>query len=185
MEDRDQLVVTEPRAGERAPRRYLKGITPRAIIAGAVVVAVLVATNPYLAFVQNFWTVGSGAILNGPIAALFLLVLLNGALKRFAPRYVFSRAELFVIYAMSIVCVGLVHSGGLPYILATTTAPFYFATPENQWQQLVWPYYPLPLQLSNLSYTAWFWQGAPPARGSRGPCGGSPWRCGDRSPSRC
>ena len=74
-------------------------------------------------------------------------------------------AELLFTYAMTIVCVGLVHSGGLPYVLTTTTTPFYFATPENRWAQLVCPYYPLPLQLTNLSYVSWFWEGAPAGAG--------------------
>ena len=136
-------------------------ITARAVILGALLVLVLVITNPYLAFIVDYWTAGSGAVLNGPIAALFLLVALNGSLKRFCPQRAFTRAELLVVYAMATVCVWLAQAGGLPYIATTTTLPFYMATPENQWETLVWPHIPLWLQLGDLQYASWFWEGAP------------------------
>ena len=140
-------------------------ITGRAILLGAALVVVLVATNPYLAFVVDYWTVGSGAVLNGPIACLFLLVGLNGALVRWAPRWAFRREELLAAYAMAIICVALAQAGGLPYIATTTTLPFYWATPENAWEKLVWPHVPLWLQLREVSYAGWFWEGLPAGRG--------------------
>jgi len=146
---------------ERAP----SPITARAVLLGAVLVLVLAVTNPYLAFIVDYWTVGSGAVLNGPIAALFLLVLLNGPLQRLAPKYAFARSELLAAYAMAIVCVGLAQAGGLPYIATTTTLPFYMATPENRWEELVWPHIPVWLQLSDTQYASWFWEGAPSGAG--------------------
>jgi hypothetical protein len=140
-------------------------ITARAIVLGLILVFVLVVTNPYLAFVVDYWTAGSGAVMNGPIAALFLLVLLNGALKRYLPARAFSRSELLVAYAMAIVCVGLAQAGGLPYIAVTTIYPFYMATPANGWETLVLPHIPVWLQLSDLQYVGWFWEGAPAGAG--------------------
>jgi hypothetical protein len=145
--------------------RAASPITTRAVLLGAALVLVLVITNPYLAFVIDYWTVGSGAVMNGPVAALFLLVLANGAIKRFLPRHAFRRGELLTAYAMTIVSVALVQAGGLPYIAATTTYPYYFATPENQWSQLVWPHFAPWLQLRDLRYAAWFWEGAPAGAG--------------------
>ena len=65
MERQEQDLLTEERVA-RPPRRLFSGLTPRAVVLGALLVAVLVVTNPYLAFITNFWTVGSGAILAGP-----------------------------------------------------------------------------------------------------------------------
>jgi len=164
--------VTVRRGGDGDSERRAAGpwpITFRAILLGVVLIAVLVSTNPYLAFIVDYWTVGSGAVLNGPIAALFLLVVLNGSLRRFAPKHALSRGELLTAYAMAIVCVGLAQAGGLPYIATTTTLPFYRATPENRWEELVWPHFPLWLQLSDLRYASWFWEGAPSGAGV-------PWR---------
>jgi hypothetical protein len=140
-------------------------ITARAIALGLILVFVLVVTNPYLAFIVDYWTAGSGAVMNGPIAALFLLVLLNGALKRYLPARAFTRSELLVAYAMAIVCVGLAQAGGLPYIAVTTIYPFYMATPENGWETLVLPHIPVWLQLTDLHYAGWFWEGAPAGAG--------------------
>jgi hypothetical protein len=145
----------------RAPQT----VTPRAIALGLALVLVLVATNPYLAFIVDYWTVGSGAILNGPVAALFLLVLANGLVKRAWPARAFSRTELLFAYAIAIIPVGLAQAGGLPYITATTTLPVYMATPGNRWATLVLPHLPAWLQLSDPRYATWFWEGAPAGAG--------------------
>jgi len=150
-----------PDSGPRSPAR----ITGRAVALGSVLVLVLVVTNPYLAFIVDYWTAGSGAILNGPVAALFLLVLGNGLLKRIAPRHAFTRDELLVAYAMGIISVALAQAGGLPYVATTTTLPFYMATPENQWERLIWPHIPLWLQLSDVRLATWFWEGSPAGAG--------------------
>ena len=144
-------------------------VTARAVVLGAVLVLVLVITNPYLAFIVDYWTVGSGAILNGPVAALFLLVLANGLIRRLWPARAFSRTELLFAYAIAIIPVSLAQAGGLPYIAATTTLPVYMATPENGWATLVLPHLPAWLQLSDPVYATWFWEGAP--RGA-----GVPWQ---------
>ncbi len=151
---------TDPIAGDvrtAAPA----AITPRAVVLGLLLVFVLVVTNPYLAFIVDYWTAGSGAVMNGPVAALFLLVALNGLLNRVAPKHAFGRSELLVAYAMAIVCVALAQAGGLPYVPTTTTLPFYMATPGNRWESLIWPQIPLWLQLSDVQLASWFWEGTP------------------------
>ena len=153
------------KVGAPTAARPAQPVTARAIALGAALTLVLVVTNPYLAFIVDYWTVGSGAILNGPVAALFLLVLANGLIKRLWPARAFSRTELLFAYAIAIVPVSLAQAGGLPYIAATTTLPVYMATPENGWATLVLPHMPAWLQLSEPSYATWFWEGLPPGAG--------------------
>jgi len=136
-------------------------VSPRAILLGAVGVAVLAAANPYLTFVTRVWSVGSGSLLGGAIVVLFLLVLLNGALVRLWPERAFTRGELLAAYGMMIVSVGLAMQGGIPYMVGATTYPFYMASPENDWQSLIWPYIPLWLRLDNLRANEWYWEGLP------------------------
>ncbi len=160
-----------PRAGSVEPDREEMPsipITPRAVLTGAVAVATLGLINPYLAFVSRTWDVGSGSLLNSPVFVLFLLVVVNSLLIRVWPGRAFSRGELLVVYGMLIVSVGLAMQGGLPYIVSTTTFPFYRASPGNQWEHLILPHIPFFLRLNSIEHVSWFWEGAPAA--------GVPWR---------
>jgi len=136
-------------------------VSPRAVLVGALAVSALAAINPYLAFVNLTWDVGSGSLLGSAVVVLFALVLINGLLVRLAPRRAFARGELLVIYGMLIVSVGLAMQGGLPYVVSATAYPFYMATPENGWAHLVLPHIPLWLRPGELEVVDWFWEGAP------------------------
>lgn len=144
-------------------------ITPRSVLLGAISVAFLAIINPYLAFIGRTWTVGSGSLMGSAVVVLFFLVLINGAILRFFPSRAFSRGELLVVYGMLIVSVGLAMQGGLPYIVSATTYPFYMATPENNWEHIIWPHIPMWLRLGNMDAVFWFWEGAPEGVGV-------PWR---------
>jgi hypothetical protein len=160
---RERTIAAEPQEKAANP------ITPRAVLVGALGVALLAAVNPYTTFVLRVWSVGSGSLLSGAVVVLFLLVLLNGALLRLRPSLAFTRGELLVAYGMMIVSVGLAMQGGLLYIVSATTYPFYMASPENDWQQLIWPHVPLWLRLSRLEVVEWYWEGLPAGVGI-------PWR---------
>jgi hypothetical protein len=144
-------------------------ITPRAVLLGALSVALLALINPYLAFVTRTWTVGSGSLLTSPVVVLFALVLLNGALLRWLPGRAFTRGELLVVYGMLIVSIGLAMQGGIPYIVSGTTYPIYMASPTNDWEHLVWPYIPFWLRADSPEAVVWFWEGLPEGFGI-------PWR---------
>src|SRR5947208_9084139 len=76
----------------------------------------------------------------GAFCALFLLVLLNQGLRRWAPRQVLMPAEILVAYVMMTVATVLSSSGMLHFIVPTVAAPVYFASSENHWGQLIRPY---------------------------------------------
>jgi len=155
----------QEQAEVRAAERPVAAITPRAVVIGAVAVATLGLINPYLAFVNRTWNVGSGSLLNSTVFVLFLLVALNTLLIRVWPGRSFTRGELLVVYGMLIVSVGLAMQGGLPYIVSVTTFPFYRASPGNQWEHLILPYIPLFMRLNSLEYVSWFWEGSPAGSG--------------------
>ncbi len=154
-------------AGTSASRASLKedapasAISARCILLGALSAALLGIVNPYLSFVFHTWDVGSGQLMNGPVLVLFILVIFNTLLVRLWPGRAFTRTELLVVYGMLTVSLGLLMQGGLPYLVALTTYPFYAATPENQWQHLIWPYIPLWFRVSSAAAVDWFWEGMP------------------------
>ncbi len=142
--ERDPAMASEERGRSANP------VSPRAVLLGALGVALLAAINPYTTFVLRVWSVGSGSLLSGAAVVLFVLVVVNGALLRFSPARAFTGGELLAAYGMMIVSVGLAMQGGLLYIVGATTYPFYMASPENGWQQLIWPHAPLWLQPGSL-----------------------------------
>ena len=73
---------------------------------------------------------------------LFFLNLINMALKRFLPRAVLSKSDLLLVYAM--ICMGSTVSGHgfMQLLIAIMTYVHWFASPENDWQNLIWPHLP-------------------------------------------
>lgn len=157
--ERDSTTASEKQDKSASP------ITLRAVLLGALGVALLAGVNPYTTFVLRVWSVGSGSLLSGSVVVLFLLVLANGALLRLRPSLAFTRGELLVAYGMMIVSTGLAMQGGLLYIVGATTYPFYMAGPENEWQLLIWPHVPLWLRLGMLQANGWYWDGLPKGAG--------------------
>jgi len=153
------MITGAPVKTER-PTRPLTPITPRAVLLGTLSIAFLAFINPYLAFLSRTWTVGSGSLMGSPLVVLFLFVAANTAFARLFPRWALTRGELLVVYGMLIVSIGLAMQGGIPYIVSGTTYPFYMATPENNWQHIMWPYVPLWLRPSPQAVN-WFWEGLP------------------------
>ncbi|MGD0112259.1 MAG: DUF6785 family protein, partial [Armatimonadota bacterium] len=144
-------------------------ITLRSVGVGALSIVVLSLANPYLYWVLHTWDVGSGMLMPGMVLVLFLLVALNTLLMRLWPGRAFSRAELLVVYGMMAISLGMLEQGGLPYLVAILTYPFYAATPGNQYQNLIWPHIPMWFRTSTPESMVWLWEGMP--RGAA-----VPWR---------
>ena len=136
-------------------------VTLRSILVGVIAISAFSIVNPYLAFVFQTWDVGSGQLMNSPVLALFLLVALNALIVRLWPGRAFTRTELLVAYGMMTVSLGLLLQGGLPYLVAIITYPFYAATPQNQWQSLICPHIPMWFRVSTPEAVDWFWEGMP------------------------
>jgi hypothetical protein len=127
--------------------------------------ALLALANPYAAYVKHTWEVGYGALASGVVLLLFVLVAVNGALARWAPRFRLTRGELLVVYGMITISAQWVHCAGLPFLVSATTYPIYMATPSNDWAHLIWPHIPRWLRLNDLQAVDWFWEGRPAGAG--------------------
>ena len=107
-----------------------------------------------LAGLVGFWGPYNALVLLGPetttdftnAAAVFLLFFIaffvNGLLRRFLPRHSFSSGELFIIYVMSAISCSITTMGFTLYLVPMLPAISYFATPENQWAELIQPFVP-------------------------------------------
>jgi Family of unknown function (DUF6785)/Domain of unknown function (DUF6784) len=120
------------------------GATPRAVAIGLAATALVDLWIHYAELVLG-GARGHSALANtsiplGAFNALCALVAGNLALQRIGRRWALAPAELLVIYTMMTTATVLSSSGMLHFIVPTIAAPFYFATPENGWAQLLHPY---------------------------------------------
>ena len=112
-------------------------ITVRSVLLGlATVVALHIYTN------HAGLVMGSSALVKSqyPMAMLLPFVLwlfVNIGLKTFFPRAALTGSELLVIYSMSWISSGIALEGWAAYWTTTVTAPTYYASPENQWQDVL------------------------------------------------
>ena len=114
-----------------------KGFTLKAVLTGVVGVIIICAVEPY-----NAYYVGGTHLVGNhfPIASVFLFlitILVHAALKSLKPSYGFTTAELIVVWCMLIVVAAIPFSGLMRYLFPLIPAPVYFATPENEWNELL------------------------------------------------
>ena len=67
------------------------------------------------------------------IFTFFLLVAINDVLRRVAPALALTRAELLLIYVMQTTALGVAGLGQIQFLAQVLGAPFYYASPENDW----------------------------------------------------
>ena len=127
---------------ERAPESSNSGSTLRAFGIGTVL-CVLISTG----------TIYANCIIKGsfmawafstPVALflLFYLVLANIVVKALARTLALRREELTLIYVMMIISASLPTFGMVSHLLPMITNVFYFASPENNWAELIQPHVP-------------------------------------------
>jgi hypothetical protein len=115
--------------------------TARAIIAGTLGVVIIGLGTTYNIMVIH----GSYMALDfSAAAAIFLFFVLTfminpiaGALKR---TWALNAGELKTIYVMMLVACAIPTMGLSAQLLPIVTAPFYFATPENSWAEMIQPH---------------------------------------------
>jgi len=117
-----------------------QGLTLKVLLTGIAGVIIICAVEPY----NSFYARGTHLVDSYfPIGAFFLfliIILINALLKVLKPSYVFTPAELLVIWCMMIVIEAIPYSGLIRYLFPAMVAPTYFATPENEWHDLFKPY---------------------------------------------
>ena len=95
----------------------------------------------------------------GAVFLLFVLTLiLNPLLKLIHPRAGLNRGELLVVYVM------MVMASPIPTLfvgkfLSAISYPYYYATPENEWRELIHPYIPDWLMVNSFDIVKKFYEG--------------------------
>jgi hypothetical protein len=165
--ERDQVTAgpATPAAGPeaavaaRVPVR--RGVTFRAVLIGVL----LVPLNVFF-LVKATWMVGgftgSETLFANTVGFLFVISLLNLWLRRRRPAWAFGAGEMIIIYSMLGISTGLVASvwdlGGS--LSGEITYPFWFATDQNNWRELLWPNLPYWLTVQDRGILEGFYAGS-------------------------
>lgn len=136
-------------------------VTVRAVGLGLFLVIALDLLAIYVRYVFH------GALMtysHVPMAMLIVLMLMMFGLAIIAKMtgWVLSKGEWHAILAMGIVGAALPGFGLTGYLLGYITAPYYFATEENEWAEHLYPHLPNWLLPSNEgNAVAWYYEGLP------------------------
>jgi hypothetical protein len=110
-------------------------------VVGAVGCLVIGAVFPYALLAMNTAGMSSDYITAGAVFLFFLLAgLLNPLLKWLRPSWSLNRADLVVVYAMLLIASAIPSWGFTANLIPMLPAVFYYATPENNWAELLQPY---------------------------------------------
>ena len=118
-------------------------VTRRALVLGAGAALFLNLACPYSVLVLQNAGLTSDYIAAGAMMVFLLLVgLINPLLKVAFRAWALRTSELVVVYAMMVVASAIPTWGLVTNLCHILTRPFYYATPENRWAELIQPLIP-------------------------------------------
>ena len=135
------------------------GVTFRAILIGII----LIPPNTYFIMANHlrYWSTlpTTMSLIYNVVITLTLLTGLNFLVKLFLPRFALRQAELLTIYVILSLSSAISGHDMMQTVIPTIPNGFWFATPENEWQQLFWRYLPSWMTLSDVSVLQDFYDG--------------------------
>lgn len=139
-------------------------VSVRSLLIGALLCALIAAAGPYA---DSFIKGSSLALTNLPVAAavlLFVLVLgVNVILRRFGNRL--RKEELITIFIMMLVACTIPTMGLTEQLLPIIASVGYFASPENEWAELIAAHTPKWLVPQDPEALRRFFEGSPEGAG--------------------
>ncbi len=76
------------------------------------------------------------------IFCVFILISLNLVVKKLLPKYTLSQGELITVYVMLAVASSIAGHDMMRVLVTLPAHPFWYATPENEWEELFHRYIP-------------------------------------------
>jgi hypothetical protein len=112
-------------------------ITKRAVLLGALllVLSSFWVTNSEM--VTGVTEITSTSLYIGAVFLLFVLLLCNVALERYAPRAALTAGETLTVYVMVTLGMSINGIGMFGFLTTALTNPYWYATPENGWTEFL------------------------------------------------
>jgi hypothetical protein len=149
---------------------HASGVTLRAILIGCGLAALIAIGVPYGSMVIQGSRLGLSSATSAAFFLLFVLLLtLHLCLGLLNRAWAFGRGELLTIFAMMMVATAIPTRGVVGMLLPMVTGTFYYATPENQWADLIHPHLASWMVVSDQEAISAFYEGQ--GRGAQ-----IPWR---------
>jgi len=137
-------------------------ISLRAMLTGMLLCGVIAACLPYAEFVLKGTQLGLNSATPAAFFLLFvLLVIVQPLLGSVRRTWLFSRAELLVITVMMMVATAIPTRGFTGMALAVISGVFYYATPENNWDEKLIPDIPNWIVPQDAEAVHMFYEGLP------------------------
>ncbi len=131
---------------DQAKKDDSQDIRLRAIILGMALAIAICAITPFNNAYRNATPLGGGHFPLAPFFILAWLTLLTGlARKIFKDRIFLTGKELLVVWILMVVVSGIAYTGLVRTFFINLTAPYYFATAENRWGEVLQPLLPTAL----------------------------------------
>ncbi len=148
---------------EAHPEKKFTGFTLRSLILGCLAAAVVGVGDPFSYNILHSSLLAHDYLPMGVIFPFILLVaVFNVALKAVRREWALRPPELLVVFVMGWIASTLV-SNTTGYILGAIAAPYYFASPENQWAQFFHRHISQWMVSGDDNSAAkWFFEGLPP-----------------------
>ena len=137
-------------------------ITLRAFIIGLAWVIVQTMVTPYSTFyVQGSKLAGNHFPAGAMIVLLFMTFVVNVILRKIRQGWELKQGELLVIWIMLVVASGMPSMGFGQFLYPCLVAPIYFASPENDWENILHQYIPEWLIVWDKDAVKDFYEGSP------------------------
>jgi len=133
-------------------------VTKKAILVGLI----LVCVNAYwVGIASELWYTVYTLVspFSNAIFTLVVLLTVNPFLRRWMPRLAFTSAELLLIYVMVTMVSTISGHSMMAILMGTLAQPFWFATPENEWEQLFWRHIPAWLTVHEPQFLRGYFEG--------------------------
>lgn len=118
-------------------------IRVRAVVIGMVLAGFICALTPLNNIYHRATPLGGGHFPLAPFYILLLTTLMAGCLRRILPKAkLLTGAELLVIWIQMVIGSGIAYTGLSRTFFINLTAPFQFATAENNWREILQPLLP-------------------------------------------
>jgi len=148
-----------PVRGISARKPTAERIRWRVIIIGLVL---LVANSYWVLMASEVWhstqlTIAS--LFFNAVFTLLILVLCNLVIRWIAPKFALSQADLLVIYVMMVMLSTISGHTMMGYLLPAIEHPFWFASQENEWEQLFGGHLPAWLTVHDREALLGYFQG--------------------------
>ena len=118
-------------------------LSVRSVLLGTIMCVLISILGPTWCYFLHSSNLFLNYSMGGAMFFLFLLVLvINGVLGMLWRRLAFRPGEMVVVAAMMLIASAITTLGLSGNLIPNMTAPYYLATPENRWEQELWPYLP-------------------------------------------